>query len=77
MQKTLNFKGSQKQEVKNSKAVTTNQPENRNKKNLQDQLNEIINNIQSSNIVKPTNVEAQRILKILDELVYLSLENIK
>ena len=41
-------------------------------KNLQrknfEESNEILNNILSSNIVKPTNVEAQRVLQILNQL---------
>jgi len=39
------------------------------KKALQDTYNEMLNNLMSTNIVKPTNVEAQRILNILDILV--------
>ena len=39
------------------------------KKALQDSYNEMLNNLMSTNIVKPTNVEAQRILNILDILV--------
>jgi hypothetical protein len=40
------------------------------KKALQESYNEMLNNLISTNIVKPTNVEAQRILNILDELVH-------
>lgn len=36
---------------------------------LQESYKEMLNNLISTNIVKPTNVEAQRILNILDELV--------
>lgn len=39
------------------------------KKALQETYNEMLNNLMSTNIVKPTNVEAQRILNILDLLV--------
>lgn len=39
------------------------------KKALQETYNEMLKNLISTNIVKPTNVEAQRILNILDLLV--------
>ena len=54
----------------NSKgSITKSERDKHNKKTLQEIHNEYLKNIMSSNIVKPTNVEAQRILKILDELV--------